>query len=133
MTTSGKKLLEKRKQDTITFSPTDLDNAGKSVHDIIGITKREEGIEQQEDQEKPRQSSVTEKMVSRLTCIACGEQIFDDKFTTIRDPHGVIIYLHSKGKCDVRHEHIPIVRKRWLKMHNYGKKISKTEKKEESG
>ncbi|MHA2289016.1 MAG: hypothetical protein ACXABG_09535 [Promethearchaeota archaeon] len=129
--TRRKESLKKRKHDTVTFSISDLDTTGNSVHDIIGIKKRETGIQVEEDRDTPQQSSVTEKKVSRLTCIACGEQIFDDKFTTIRDPNGVVIYLHSKGKCDVRHEHVPIVRKRWLKMHNYGKLLSKTEETEE--
>ena len=128
-TSAKRKLsLQKRKQDMITFSPADIDMGGNSVQDIIGKTRDDEGVEYSEDQ--PQRSSVTEKMVSRLTCIACGEQIFDDKFTTIRDPHGVVIYLHSKGKCDVRREHMPIVRERWLRMHKYGNKVSETEEME---
>ncbi|MHA1975505.1 MAG: hypothetical protein ACW98F_02855 [Candidatus Hodarchaeales archaeon] len=123
--------MTKRKQDTITFSPSDLDPTGNSVQDIIGKTRGDDGFNQDESGENPQRSTVTEKLVARLTCIACGEQIYDDKFTTIRDPHGVIIYLHSKGKCDVRREQMPIVRKRWLKMHNYGKKLTQTEKREE--
>jgi len=130
--TGRKKSLEIRRQDTITFSPADLDNTGKSIHDLIGLTERGEEIEYEEDLDKPQKSTVTEKLVSRLTCIACGEQIFDDKFTTIRDPHGIVIYLHSKGKCDVRHEHVPIVRERWLKMHNYGKIMSEVKKQRKS-
>ena len=131
ITTRRKKSLEKRKQDSITFSPGDLDTAGTSVQDIIGKTRGENGIEHDEKQDQPQRSTVTEKMVTRLTCIACGEQIFDDKFTTIRDPHGIVIYLHSRGKCDVRREHMPIVRRRWLKMHNYEKKISEMEQSKE--
>ncbi len=122
--------LQRRKQDSVTFSPDDLDKTGNSVKDIID--KSRESLEDKVGKEKDRsvRSSVTEKPVTRLTCLACGEQIFDDKFTTIRDPHGVVIYLHSKGKCEVRHEHMPIVRKRWLKMHNYAEKVSESEKTE---
>ncbi len=122
-----KSALKKRVKDTVIFSPDDLDTEGKSVQDIIGKSREERGDSENKEHNKPQHSLVTEKLVSRLTCIACGEQIFDDKFTTIRDPKGVVIYLHSKGKCDVRHEGMSIVRKRWLKMHDYAKNLSETE------
>jgi len=73
------------------------------------------------------QSIVTEKAITRLICLACGEYINDDKFVTIRDPHGVIIYLHSKGKCERRQNQLEEVRERWLSMRehvNNGKNLA---------
>ena len=66
-----------------------------------------------------------EKPVSRMQCIACGELITDDKFVTIRDPNGVVIFLHSKGKCSPRHDQVKIVRDRWLKVYGAGKEENK--------
>jgi hypothetical protein len=113
--------------DTIKFSPDDLDTGRNTVQDLIQRSRKERKDSENEVINKSNHSLITEKPVSRLTCIACGELIYDDKYTTIRDPKGIVIYLHSKGKCEVRHEGISIVRERWLKMHSYAKNLSQTE------
>jgi hypothetical protein len=112
--------LEKRIRDSVTFHPSDLDRSGSSIQDLIEKTRTEGTSQADQDSHSPKRSSLTEKMVTRLTCLACGEKISDDKYTTIKDPHGVLIYLHSKGKCQVRRDRAPLVRERWLKMHQIG-------------
>jgi hypothetical protein len=108
--------LEKKIQDKIIFQPSDFDKGGTSVKDIIQSAQNDIAHNLDRPQDQFERSVVTEKTVTRLICLACGEYIDDDKFVTIRDPHGVIIYLHSKGKCDRRHDQLEDVRERWLSM-----------------
>ena len=115
--------LNKRVQDTITFQATDFDRKRSSVQDLIDDSKIEGIANIDRFKDNPKSSVLTKGEVSRLVCLACGEHIDDDKFTTIRDPHGIIIYLHSKGKCSPRKEQMPIVRERWLKMRRSGEHI----------
>ncbi len=115
--------LNKRVQDTITFEASDFDKKGNSVLDLIDDSKMPGVSDVDRFKDTPQLSSVTKGTVSRLVCLACEELIDDDKFTTIRDPHGIVIYLHSKGKCSPRREQMSIVRERWLKMRQSGKKI----------
>ncbi len=115
-TPKRRQALERKVKDTVTFHPSDLDNTGKTIKDIIHLTQSEGVQHLDRPENRVKQSVVTEKLVSRLTCLACGEIIDDDKFITIRDPHEVIIYLHSKGKCDRRHDQLHLVRERWLQM-----------------
>ncbi|MHA1940312.1 MAG: hypothetical protein ACXABI_07545 [Candidatus Hodarchaeales archaeon] len=115
--------LNKRVQDTVTFQPSDFDRKRNSVLDLIDDSKTERISDVDRFRDSPKSSIVTKNKVSRLVCLACGEHIDDDKFTTVRDPHGIVIYLHSKGKCSPRREQLSIVRERWLKMHRSGEKV----------
>ena len=107
--------LERKVKDSVTFQPSDLDKTGKTVKDIISITQSEGVQDLNIPRKQIEQSIVTPKLITRLTCMACGESIDDDRFVTIRDPHGVIIYLHSKGLCERRFDQLHVVRERWLK------------------
>ena len=116
LTPERRHALERKIQDKIIFHPTDFDKGGTSVIDIIQSTQNDVVHNLDRPQNRSEQSVVTEKTVTRLICLACGEYINDDKFITIRDPQGVIIYLHSKGKCDRRHNQLQEIRERWLSM-----------------
>lgn len=119
--------LNKRVQDTITFQTSDFDRKRNSVQDLIDDSKTEGINTIDRFKDKPKSSVLTKGEVSRLVCLACGEHIDNDKFTTIRDPHGIIIYLHSKGECSARREQLPIVRERWLKMRQSGEQVNNEE------
>ena len=114
-----RKALEKQLQDKVTFQPQDFDKVGNTVKDIIERTKDEINYSNSSGPTISKTSTIIEKTISRMRCIACGELITDDKFITIRDPKGVIIYLHSKGKCTPRHDQLKIARDRWLKLRQH--------------
>jgi len=119
--------LQKHIQDKVTFSPQDFDKIGKSVLDVIERNKDEKNPSINSSLNSSKISTVTEKTISRMHCIACGELITDDKFVTVRDPKGVIIYLHSKGKCNPRHDQLKIVRDRWLRVRQKGETVNDTQ------
>jgi len=119
-----RKAIQKQLQDKVTFYPEDLDRIGNTVQDIIERSKDEINSLKYSGLNSSKMSTVTEKAISRMRCIACGELITDDKFVTVRDPKGVIIYLHSKGKCSPRHDQLKIVRDRWLKVRQNGETVN---------
>jgi hypothetical protein len=118
-----RKALQKQVQDRVMFYPEDFDKVGNSVQDIIEKSKVEQRSINNTGLNSMKKSIVTEKTISRMQCIACGEIISDDKFVTIRDPKGVLIYLHSKGKCSPRHDQLKLVRERWLKVRQHGETV----------
>ena len=99
--------------------------------DIIQRSKDKNSISNSSGSTISKKSAIIEKTITRMQCIACGELITDDKFITIRDPKGVIIYLHSKGKCSPRHDQLKIARERWLKLRQHGETISSSQEAEE--
>jgi hypothetical protein len=125
-----RKALEKQLQDKVTFDSKDFDNIGNTVQDVIKQTKDENIISTMSGLPVSEKSSIMDKKISRMHCIACGEQIKDDKFITIRDPKGIVIYLHSKGKCTPRHDQIKIARDRWHKLRQHEKTISSSQETE---
>ena len=130
ITPERRKALQKQLQDQVTFHPEDLDNIGNTVLDLIERSKDEINSSNNSSINSSKMSTVTEKMISRMHCIACGELIIDDKFVTVRDPKGVIIYLHSKGKCSPRHDQLKIVRDRWLKVRQRGETVNDSQETE---
>ena len=123
-TPERRKALQKQLQDKVTFHPEDLDNIGNTVQALIERSKGENFPFNNSGLKSSKVSTIAEKVISRMHCIACGELITDDKFVAISDPKGVIIYLHSKGKCSPRHDQLKIVRDRWLKVRQIGKTVS---------
>ena len=119
-----RKALQKQLQDKITFSTKDFDRIGNTVLDVIEKNKDEKDPSFNSRLNSSKTSTVAEKTISRMHCIACGELITDDMYITVRDPKGVIIYLHSKGKCSPRHDQLKIVRDRWLRVHQKGETVS---------
>jgi len=129
-TPERRKALQRQLQDQVTFSPEDFDNIGNTVQDIIERTKVESSSSNVSGLNSSKMSMVMEKTISRMHCIACGELITDDKFVTVNDPKGVVIYLHSKGKCNPRHDQLKIVRDRWLKVRQHGRTVNNSQKNE---
>ena len=125
-----RKALEKQLRDKVTFDSIDFDNIGNTVQDVIKRTKDENIISNRSGLLVSKKSSLMDKTISRMHCIACGELISDDKFITIRDPKGIVIYLHSKGKCSPRHDQIKIARDRWHKLRQHGETISSSQETE---
>ncbi|UCG03093.1 MAG: hypothetical protein JSW11_03705 [Candidatus Heimdallarchaeota archaeon] len=103
--------------DSISFDINDFDITSTTTIDLIKESRENELRHPKQDIKKIRESSVMRKPVQRMRCIVCGEFITDDKFSTIRDPNGMIIYIHSKGKCQARKEQVLTVREKWLKTH----------------
>ncbi|MFW9904625.1 MAG: hypothetical protein ACFFFH_09855 [Candidatus Thorarchaeota archaeon] len=104
--------------DSIAFDIDDFDITSTTTIDLIKEVRQNELAYPRELMKKTRESSIIKKPVQRMTCIVCGELITDDKFSTIRDPNGVIIYIHSKGKCQVRKDQFLVVREKWLETHS---------------
>ncbi|MFX1505111.1 MAG: hypothetical protein ACFFDC_03255 [Promethearchaeota archaeon] len=102
--------------DSIAFDINDFDISTTTL-DLIKEVRQNELTHPREATEKNKESSIIMKPVRRMTCIVCGELITDDKFSTIRDPDGVIIYIHSKGKCQARKDQFLGVREKWLETH----------------
>ena len=125
-----RKAIQKQLQDKVTFYPEDFDKIGKTVQDIIERSKEENIYSKNSGLNISKTSTITEKTISRMHCIACGELITDDKFITIRDPKGVIIYLHSKGKCTPRHDQLKIIRDRWLNVRQNKEIVSDSQETE---
>lgn len=113
-----KKGIKKRMTDSIAFDIDDFDITSTTTIDLIKEVRQNELAYPRELMKKTRESSIIKKPVQRMTCIVCGELITDDKFSTIRDPNGVIIYIHSKGKCQVRKDQFLVVREKWLETHS---------------
>jgi hypothetical protein len=113
--TQTKKGIKKRMIDSIVFDVNDFDITSTTTLDLIKEVRINELTHPRHS--RTRESSITKKPVQRMKCIVCGELITDDKFSTIRDPNGVIIYIHSKGKCQARKEQILVVREKWLETH----------------
>ncbi|MFX1517301.1 MAG: hypothetical protein ACFFC6_13440 [Promethearchaeota archaeon] len=111
-----KRGIKKRIIDSITFDVNDFDSSTTTL-DLIKEVKTNELAHPRQMQQKLRESNLIRTPVERMKCIVCGELITDDKFSTIRDPSGIIIYIHSKGKCQARKDQFLAVREKWLKTH----------------
>lgn len=109
--------IKKRITDSIVFDVNDFDRTKTTTLDLIQEVRTNELIYPEKRIQKNKETIIIRKPVQRMTCIVCGEIIDDDKFSTIRDPSGVLIYIHSKGKCEARKEQIIAVREEWLKRH----------------
>lgn len=112
-----KHAIKKRINDSIVFHVDDFDKAKTTALDLIQEVRTNELELKTNSMYQTKKASVIRKSVQRMICIVCGEIIMDDKFSTIRDPNGVIIYIHSKGKCEARKEQILATREKWLKTH----------------
>jgi hypothetical protein len=112
-----KKGIQKRMTDSISFDINDFDITSTTTLDLIKEVRINELRYPKQGLKKIRESSIIKKSTQRMMCIVCGELITDDKFTAIRDPNGVIIYIHSKGKCQARQDQVLAVREKWLKTH----------------
>ncbi|MHA1974794.1 MAG: hypothetical protein ACTSW1_17485 [Candidatus Hodarchaeales archaeon] len=100
----------KKKEREIIFTVDDFEKKSSNLHEIIQ--------ERQMDKiDKEYHVVALDKKVKRMTCIACGESITDDKFTIIKDPTGALIYLHSKSACQTRIDRLSAIRKKWLDTH----------------
>lgn len=99
--------------ESVLFNPSDFDKtAHTSVRDLIDHARNLPPEEPSSTLAK--QPLHAQKPVQRMKCMVCGEPITDDKFITIRDPTDIILYLHSKGKCEERHAHTERVRQEFL-------------------
>lgn len=112
-----KRGIEKRMMDHITFDVNDFDRSTTTL-DLIKEAKINELTHPRQTMKKTRESRLTRDPVQRMKCIVCGELITDDKFSTIRDPDGILIYIHSKGKCQARKDQFLAVREKWLETHS---------------
>ncbi len=112
-----KKGVKKRITDSVVFDVDDFDRTRTTTLDLIQEVRSNELRHLTQREQKVQGATIVKKPIQRMTCIVCGELIDDDKFTTIRDPTGVIIYIHSKGKCQARKEQILTLREEWLKTH----------------
>ena len=112
-----KKGIKKRITDSIVFDTNDFDSTKTTTLDLIQDVRTNELRHPKKKIKKIKESVVIKKPIQRMACIVCGELIDDDKFSTIRDPAGVLIYIHSKGKCEARKDQILAIREEWLKTH----------------
>ncbi|MFX1282508.1 MAG: hypothetical protein ACFFB5_02595 [Promethearchaeota archaeon] len=112
-----KKGVKKRITDSVVFDIDDFDRNRTTTLDLIQEVRTNELRHLDRKKQKTQGGSIVKKPVQRMRCIVCGELIDDDKFSTIRDPSGVIIYIHSKGKCQARKEQFLMIREEWLKTH----------------
>ena len=95
------------------FEPTDFDISSQtSIQDLIDNARK--SPPETSPPTRAQQAIYAQKPIQRLVCMVCGESITDDKFTTIRDAANITLYLHSKGKCDARHENTEKVRREFL-------------------
>ena len=115
LTNNEKKVLKKRITDSISFNVTDFDSTTVSTHDLIKEVQKNELLYSTDDKKSAKEVLSITRPVQRMSCVVCGDLINDDKFITITDPSGILIYLHSKGKCDARKEQIQPTREEWLK------------------
>lgn len=116
-----KRGIKRQVSDSVKFGIDDLDRLKTTAQDLIQEARTNE-LKFPKKMKKERRELVTiRKPVARMTCFVCGEVITDEKFVTIRDPSGVMIYIHSKGKCETRREQIESLREEWLKSHTSGK------------
>lgn len=100
-------------KDSVAFDHSDFDSmAQTTVQDLMNHAR---GIQTEGTSLHLSQQPIhAKKPVQRLICMVCEEPITDDKFITIRDPTNILIYLHSKGKCDARYENTERVRQEFL-------------------
>ncbi|MFX0050499.1 MAG: hypothetical protein ACFFAJ_17175 [Candidatus Hodarchaeota archaeon] len=112
-----KQAIQKKMTDSVIFNVEDFDRVKTSIQDLINEVRGTNPIYSSYSSEKAQTAISVESPIHRMQCIACGEIITDDKFITIRDPSGVLIYVHSKGECDPRKATIPEIREKWLKSH----------------
>lgn len=112
-----KKIVRKQMKDSVIFEISDFDKTKTSVQDLIDEIRENNLLYSTNHLKNSKKSIDVEPTVQRMHCIACGEEIVDDKFVIVCDSNGVLIYIHSKGKCDTRKEGVPEVREKWLKSH----------------
>jgi hypothetical protein len=112
-----KQAIQKKMTDSVIFDVEDFDKVKTSIQDLINEVRDNNLIYSSYPNDRARDAINVENPVHRMQCIACGEIITDDKYITIRDPSGVLIYVHSKGECDPRKANIPEIREKWLKYH----------------
>ncbi len=113
----AKKGFKKRIKDSVVFDVKDFDRTKTTTLDLIQEVQTNGLKHSQKKTQKTKEVSMIKKPIQRMTCIVCGDLITDDKFMTFRDPSGVLIYIHSKGKCEARKEQILDIRENWLKSH----------------
>ncbi len=106
--------LKKQIIDSVQFDIEDFESTSTSIRDLIDKVRNSNPVQKSSDN-IPRLSVVVEKQVQRMICFVCGESIVDDRYSTVRDPNGVILYFHSKGECIPRIENLNGTRERWLK------------------
>ena len=116
LTETDRLTLKKRIIDSVQFSVEDFEKTSITILDLIDKIRNSD-LEQPVMENYPRSSIVVDKQVQRMICFVCGEIIDDDKYSTVRDPNGVILYFHSKGECIPRITNINGVREKWLKTH----------------
>ncbi|UCE13805.1 MAG: hypothetical protein JSV04_01195 [Candidatus Heimdallarchaeota archaeon] len=117
ITDQVKRGIKKQVSDSIKFDVDDLDALKTTTQDLIQEARTNELRFPKKKRKESRELYTVEKPVYRMTCFVCGEHITDEKFVTMRDPSGVMIYLHSKGKCEPRREQLESLREEWLKSH----------------
>ena len=113
---SERSALKKQIIDSVQFDIEDFERTSTSIHDLIEKV-RNSASEQLIRKTEPKSSSVVEKEVKRMICFICEQSIIDDRFSTVRDPKGVILYFHSRGECIPRITNINGAREKWRKMH----------------
>ncbi|MFW9780034.1 MAG: hypothetical protein ACFFE8_14375 [Candidatus Heimdallarchaeota archaeon] len=119
-----KAAILRRMKDSVVFHPSDFDSMSQTtVQDLMNQAR---GIPREDTSPHLLQQPVhAEKPVQRLICMVCEEPITDDRFITIRDPADIIIYLHSKGKCEARYENTEKVRQDFLNRYKRFQEKSK--------
>lgn len=117
ISSNTKKGIKKRIKDSVVFDVKDFDKTKTTTLDLIQEAQTSELRHPQKRIQPTKKPIILKKPTQRMMCIVCGELITDDKFTTFRDPSGVLIYIHSKGKCEARKDQILSIRENWLKIH----------------
>jgi len=112
-----KKIVRKQMKDSVIFEISDFDKTKTSIQDLMDEIRENDLLYPMSHLKKSKEAIHVKPTVQRMHCIACGEEIVDEKFIIVCDSNGVFIYIHSKGKCDPRKESIPEVREKWLKSH----------------
>ncbi len=111
-----KDAIRKHISESIIFNENDLDKDKTTTHDLIKSV-RNDSLSYYKDKRKYKEAITVQHGIQRMICFVCDEPIIDDKFSTIRDPNDVLIYIHSKGKCKIRKDGIAKARQEWLEKY----------------
>ncbi|MFX0084980.1 MAG: hypothetical protein ACFFAU_04835 [Candidatus Hodarchaeota archaeon] len=111
-----KDTIKKHIYESIIFNENDLDKDRTTTHDLIKSV-RNDILSFYQDKRDYKNAITVQQGIQRMICFVCEEPINDDKFSIIRDPNDVLIYIHSKGKCKIRKNGIQKVRKEWLEKY----------------
>jgi hypothetical protein len=111
-----KAAIKKHISESIVFNESDFDKDRITAHDLIESIRNDDSP-YYKDEKEYKEAIMVQQGIQRMICFVCEEPITDDKFSTIRDPSNVLIYIHSKGKCKIRKDRIAKIRQEWLEKY----------------